>query len=42
VVARILRRIQRKVEDVLGEGNLGCRRGTGSGDAIWMLRITTE
>jgi hypothetical protein len=42
VGARILRRTARKVEDVLGEDQLGFRRGTGTGDAIGMLRIISE
>ena len=42
MVARILRRIERKVEDVLGEDQFGFRRGKGTGDAIGMLRIISE
>jgi hypothetical protein len=42
MVARILRGIQRKVEDVLGEDQFGFRRGKGTGDAIGMLRIISE
>ena len=38
IVARILKR--RKIEDVLGEDQLGIRRGTGSRDAMGILRIT--
>ena len=41
--AKILRRrIERKIEDVLGEDHFGFRRGKGSRDAIGMIRITTE
>jgi len=36
------RRIERKIEDVLGEDQFGFRRGKGTGDAIGMLRIITE
>ena len=40
IVAKILRRrIERKIEDVLGEDQFGFRRGKGTRDAIWMLRI---
>jgi hypothetical protein len=42
-VARILRRrIERKIEDVLGEDQFGFRRGKGTMVAIGMLRITSE
>jgi hypothetical protein len=35
IVAKILRRrIERKIEDVLGEDQFGFRRGKGTGDAI--------
>jgi hypothetical protein len=41
--ARILRRwTERKIEDVLGEDQLGFRRGKGTRDAIRMLRIISE
>jgi hypothetical protein len=42
IVARILRRIERKTEDALGEAQFGFRRGKGTRDAIWMLRIISE
>jgi len=42
IVAKILRRIERKTEDVLGEDQFGFGRGKGTGDAIGMLRITAE
>jgi hypothetical protein len=43
IVARILgRRIERKTEDALGEGQFGFRRGKGTRDAIGMLRIISE
>jgi len=39
-VAKILRsRIEKKIEDVLGEDQFGFRRGKGTRDAIRMLRI---
>jgi len=42
-VQRILTgRIDRKIEDVLGEDQFGFRRGTRKSDAIWMLKITPE
>jgi hypothetical protein len=36
------RRIERKIEDVLGEDQFGFRRGKVTRDAIGMLRITAE
>ena len=40
IVAKILRRrIERKIEDVLGEDQFGFRRGKGTRDATGMLRI---
>jgi hypothetical protein len=40
IVAKVLRRkIERKIEDVLGEDQFAFRRGRGTGDAIGMLRI---
>jgi hypothetical protein len=43
IVAKILRRrIERKIEDALGEDRFGFRRGKGTGDAIWMLKIISE
>jgi len=42
IEARILRRIERNVEDVLGEDQFGFRREKGTGDAIGMLRIISE
>jgi hypothetical protein len=43
IVAKILRRrIERKIEDVLGEDQSGFRRGKGTRDAIGMLRIISE
>jgi len=41
-VARILRRIERKIEDVLGEEQFGFRTGKGVPDATGMLRIMSE
>jgi hypothetical protein len=40
--AKILRRIERKIEDVLGEDQFGFRRGKGTRDEIGMLRIISE
>jgi len=43
IIAKILRRrIQKKIEDVLGEDQFGFRRGKGTMDAIGMMRITAE
>jgi hypothetical protein len=43
IVARILRRrIERKIEDVLGEDQFGFRRRKGTRDAITMLRIISQ
>ena len=43
IIAKILqRRIEKKIEDVLGEDQFGFRRGKGTRDAIGMMRIITE
>jgi hypothetical protein len=43
IVAEILRRrIEKKIEDILGEDQFGFRRGKGTRDAIGMLRIISE
>jgi len=42
VILKILRRIERKIEDVLGEDRFGLRRGKGTRDAIGLLRIIAE
>jgi hypothetical protein len=42
IVATILRRNERKTEDVLGEDQFGFRRGKGIRDATGMLRIISE
>jgi len=43
IVAKILRRrIEKKIEDVLGGDQFGFRRGKGTRDAIGMLRIISE
>ena len=39
IVVKILRRIEKKIEDVLGEYQFGFGRGKGTRDAIAMLRI---
>jgi len=36
------RTIERKIEDVLGQGHLGLRRGKGTEDAIQMPRVTSK
>jgi hypothetical protein len=43
IVAKILRRrIEKNIEDVLGEDQFGFRKGKGTKDAIGMLRIISE
>ena len=43
IIAKILkRRIEKKIEDVLGEDQFGFRRGKGTTDAIGMMRIIAE
>jgi hypothetical protein len=42
MAARIPRRMERKIENVLGEDQLGFRGGKGPRDAIGMLRILSE
>jgi hypothetical protein len=43
IVERILRRrIERNIEEVLGEGQFGFRRGKGTTNAIGMLTIISE
>ena len=42
-IGKILRRrIEKKIEDVLGEDQFGFRRGKGTRDANGMLRIISE
>jgi hypothetical protein len=36
------RRIEKKIEDVLGEDQFGLRRGKGTVDAFGMLRVISE
>ena len=43
IIAKILRRrIEKKIEDVLGEDQFGFRRGKGTRDAIGMITIIAE
>jgi hypothetical protein len=42
IVTRILRRIERKTENALGEDQFGFRRGKGTRNAIGMPRIISE
>jgi len=43
IIANILRRrIEKKIEDVLGQDQFGFRRGKGTRDAIGMMRIIAE
>ena len=43
IITKILkRRIERKIEAVLGEDQFGFRRGKGTRDAIGMMRIIAE
>ena len=43
IIAKILRRrIERKIENLLGEDQFGFRTGKGTSDAIGMMRIIAE
>jgi len=43
IIAKILGiRIEKKIEDVLGEDQFGLRRGKGTSDVIGMMRIIAE
>ena len=43
IIAKILGgRIEKKIENVLGEEQFGFTRGKGIRDAIWMMRIIAE
>jgi len=43
IIRKILRRkVERKIESVLGEDQFGFRRGKGTRDAIGMMRIIAE
>ena len=43
IVAKILRRrIEKKIEDVLGEDQFGFSRGRGTRDGIWMLCVISN
>ena len=42
IIPKILRRIEEKIEDVLGEDQFGFRRGKGTRDAIRMMTIIAE
>jgi hypothetical protein len=42
VVAIVIRRAEKKIEDVLGEDQFGFRKGKGTIDATGMLRIISE
>ena len=43
IIAKILRRrIEKKIEDTLGEDQFGFRRGKGTRNAIGMMRIIAE
>ena len=42
IVAQILRRIERKIENALGEDRFGFKRGKGTRDATGMPRIISE
>jgi hypothetical protein len=43
IIAKILkRRIESKIEDILGEDQFGFRRGKGTRDAIGIMRIIAE
>jgi hypothetical protein len=43
IIAKILkRRIEKKIEDILGEDQFGFKRGKGTRDTIGMMRIIAE
>ena len=42
IAKELRRRIERKIEAVLGEDQFGFRRGKGTRNAIGMMRITAE
>jgi hypothetical protein len=42
ILARILRRIERKIEDMLAEDQFGFRRGKGTWDATSMVSIQNQ
>ena len=42
VAKKLRRRVEEKIEDVLGEDQFGFRRGKGARDAIGMLRVISE
>jgi len=43
IIAKTLRRrIEKKIEDVIGEDQFGFRRGKGTRDAVGMMRIIAE
>jgi hypothetical protein len=42
VVVSVIRRSEKKIEDVLGEDQFGFRKGKGTRDAVGMLRIISE
>jgi hypothetical protein len=42
VVASVIRRSEKKIEDVLGEDQFGFRKGKETRDAIGMLRIISD
>jgi hypothetical protein len=42
LIVSLRRRIERKIEDALGEYQFGFRRGKGTRDGIGMLRIISE
>ena len=42
IAAKLRRRIERKIEDEIGEDQFGFGRGKGSTDEIGMMRIITE
>jgi len=39
IAKTLRRRIEMKIEGVLGEDQFGFRRGKGNRDAVWMMRI---
>jgi hypothetical protein len=38
----LIAKVEKKIEDILGEDQFEFRKGKGNRDAIWILRIISE
>jgi hypothetical protein len=38
----LVTKVEKKIEDILGEGQFEFRKGKGNRDAIWIVRIISE